>query len=107
MSISPIAAANAYAVQAKEIAEAAKSATGAASGAGAAGEFGKLLGETVNSVIDTGQAADSQMTLQATGGGNVIDVVTAVAEAELTVQTIVSVRDRVLGAYQEIMRMPI
>jgi flagellar hook-basal body complex protein FliE len=32
--------------------------------------------------------------------------VTAVAEAELTLQTVVSMRDKVIDAYKEILRMP-
>ncbi len=36
-----------------------------------------------------------------------MDVVQAVSNAELTLQTVVAVRDRVVNAYQEIMRMPI
>jgi flagellar hook-basal body complex protein FliE len=35
------------------------------------------------------------------------DVVQAVTSAELTLQTVVAVRDRLIAAYQEIMRMPI
>lgn len=105
MSVSALAAANAYAVQAKEIAEAAKAAGG--SPGATEGGFASLLENTVNSLSETGRAADQQMQLQATGQANVVDVVTSVAEAELTVQTIVAVRDRVLSAYQEIMRMPI
>jgi flagellar hook-basal body complex protein FliE len=104
MTVTPLAAANAYALQAKEIADAARP---AGAGATPKGDFASLLEDTASSIIQTGKAADTQMQLQATSGTNVIDVVTAVAEAELTVQTIVSVRDRVLGAYQEIMRMPI
>ena len=34
-------------------------------------------------------------------------MVTAVANAELALQTVVAVRDQVVAAYQEIMRMPI
>jgi flagellar hook-basal body complex protein FliE len=34
-------------------------------------------------------------------------VVEAVAAAELTVQTVTAVRDRVIEAYQELIRMPI
>ena len=34
-------------------------------------------------------------------------VVTAVAEAELTLQTVVTIRDKVIEAYRDIMRMPI
>ena len=42
-----------------------------------------------------------------TGKVELTDVVTAVTNAELTLQTVVAVRDRVIQAYQEIMRMPI
>ena len=41
------------------------------------------------------------------GEANVSDVVTAVAEAEVTLQTVVAVRDKVVEAYKEILRMPI
>jgi len=34
-------------------------------------------------------------------------VVTAVANAQHTLETVVAVRDKVLNAYQEILRMPI
>ena len=43
----------------------------------------------------------------ASGKGNVVDVVTAVAETEVAVETMVAVRDRIISAYEEIMRMPI
>jgi len=105
MSVSTLAAANAYAMQAKDIAEAAK-AVGGTPPAAEAG-FSSALENAVNALSETGKAADQQMQLQATGQGNIVDVVTSVAEAELTVQTIVAVRDRVLNAYQEILRMPI
>jgi len=105
MSVSAISAANAYSVQAKEIAEAAKSAAGTKTEA--PGGFSDLLEKSISSLTETGKAADHQMQMQAMGQGNVVDVVTSVAEAELTVQTIVAVRDRVLSAYQEILRMPI
>ena len=35
------------------------------------------------------------------------DVITAVSNAEVTLQTVVAIRDRVIQAYQDIMRMPI
>jgi flagellar hook-basal body complex protein FliE len=41
------------------------------------------------------------------GNADAIDVVTAVSQAELTLNTVVSLRDKVMTAYQEIMRMPI
>ena len=42
-----------------------------------------------------------------TGEADITDVVQAVTSAELTLQTVVAVRDRMISAYQEIMRMPI
>jgi flagellar hook-basal body complex protein FliE len=41
------------------------------------------------------------------GGTDLLDVVTAVAESETAVQTMVSVRDRVIAAYEDVMRMAI
>jgi flagellar hook-basal body complex protein FliE len=36
-----------------------------------------------------------------------VDVVTAVAESEVAIETLVSVRDKVITAYEDIMKMPI
>ena len=47
------------------------------------------------------------MTAQIQGRGELIDVVTAVASAEASLETVMAVRDQVISAYQEIMRMPI
>lgn len=69
--------------------------------------FGDVLKEAMSSVMQTGQKADTAAMAQATGKADIVDVVTAVAETELAVQTLVSVRDRVISAYQEVMRMPI
>ena len=43
----------------------------------------------------------------AAGKANIVDVVTAVAETEVAVEALVSVRDKMIQAYEEIMRMPI
>ena len=43
----------------------------------------------------------------AAGKANIVDVVTAVAETEVAIDTLVSVRDKVVSAYEEIMKMPI
>jgi flagellar hook-basal body complex protein FliE len=42
-----------------------------------------------------------------TNKANIVDVVTAVAETEAAVNTLVSVRDKVVAAYEQIMQMPI
>ena len=41
------------------------------------------------------------------GTANLTDVVEAVTAAEMTLETVVAMRDRMMSAYQEIMRMPI
>ena len=43
----------------------------------------------------------------AAGKANMVDVVTAVTETEVAIDTLVSVRDKVIAAYEEIMKMPI
>ncbi len=43
----------------------------------------------------------------ANGKSNMVDVVTAVAETEVAVDAVVAVRDKVIAAYEEIMKMPI
>ena len=69
--------------------------------------FTSLLTSTLDSVGEAGRKADSQALAVAGGKANVVDVVTAVAESETALQTLVAVRDRVISAYEEIMRMQI
>jgi len=71
------------------------------------GDFEAMLKTAVDQVQQTGARAESLTAAQAVGKADMVDVVTAVAETELTVRTLVTVRDRVISAYQEIMRMPI
>ena len=69
--------------------------------------FSELLKQAADQAIATGRASD-QASLAATAGtADVAEVVTAVAAAELTMQTVTAVRDRVVAAYQDILRMPI
>jgi flagellar hook-basal body complex protein FliE len=69
--------------------------------------FGTVLKDAMATVAQTARASDTQAQAMATGKANVVDVVTAVAESEVAVDTLVAVRDRVIAAYEEIMRMPI
>ena len=80
-----------------------------AEGAGAveAQSFGALLSGAVGGVAEAGKAAEAQALAAAGGRADVVDVVTAVAESEAALETLVAVRDRVIAAYEDIMRMPI
>ena len=69
--------------------------------------FAAMLKDSVGSVVEAGRKSDGQTMAMASGKANVVDVVTAVAETEVAVGTLVSVRDRVIQSYEEIMRMPI
>ena len=76
-----------------------------ASGSGA--DFGTALRSALGSALTTGHEAEAQSMKAITQGGNVTEVTTALARAELTLQTATAVRDRMLQAYQDIMRIQI
>ncbi len=101
LTVTPSGAAGAYArVQSGN--------PGAASGAGATGAgFGDALSRAMQGVVDSGHQADTQSMQAIAGGGNLTEVVTAVSRAELALQSAVAIRDRVVQAYQDVMRMPI
>jgi len=92
----PTVAANAYAALAKlhDPATAAKSASETPGGS-----FGDMLKGAITS--------HAQTKAMAAGKANIVDVVTAVAETEVAIDALVSVRDRVIQSYEEIMKMPI
>ena len=69
--------------------------------------FGSLLKDALGSVLEAGKASDVQQRAMVAGKANIVDVVTAVSETEVAVEALVSVRDRMIQAYEEIMRMPI
>ncbi|RKE72433.1 flagellar hook-basal body complex protein FliE [Pseudorhodoplanes sinuspersici] len=69
--------------------------------------FGSLLKDAMGQVNQAARTGDAQSHAMVTGKANVVDVVTAVAESEVAVDALVAVRDRVVAAYEEIMRMPI
>ncbi|MEH3147597.1 MAG: flagellar hook-basal body complex protein FliE [Methylobacterium frigidaeris] len=69
--------------------------------------FGQMLASTLDGVAEAGKRSEAQAMAVAGGKANVVDVVTAVAESETALQTLVAVRDRVISAYEEIMRMQI
>jgi len=100
---SPTVAANAYATLARMT-----SGAGAAKGAETGGQsFGAMLKDALGSVMDAGRKSDAQTVAMTSGKANVMDVVTAVAETDVAVSTLVSVRDRVIQSYEDIMKMPI
>ena len=99
--VSPLLAARAYAaVQ-----------NGAAKPGGAAGgdgpDFGQLVTKAVQDVVANSHAAETQMTKQIQGKGDLVDVVTSISAAQSSLETMMAVRDQVIQAYQSVLNMPI
>ena len=103
---SPIAAANAYAKLAR-LADPGANLGKAGMSDSSGPSFGAMVKEAIGSVVESGRKSDAQSQAMAAGKANIVDVVTAVSETEVAVEAMVSVRDKVIAAYEEIMRMPI
>lgn len=108
--MTPTAAANAYASIAQQIGTATQSAKTAEAlspnGVSPDG-FAGLVREAIESTGAQVKQADQVMAQGAIGNADIVEVVTAISETEMTIETIVGLRDRVIGAYESIMRMPI
>lgn len=77
-------------------------------GDGAAGtDFGAMLRGAMEDTVKSTQNAETLMTQQASGKAELIDAVTAVANAETSLQSVIAIRDQVISAYQQIMQMSI
>lgn len=102
MSTSSIAA-NAYASAARLVAGAAGAPRAGGQGTG----FSDMLRGALQSLDQTTRTTDQRTAAMAAGRADLIDVVTAVAETEVAIESLVAVRDRVVQSYEEIMRMQI
>ncbi len=83
----------------------------AASGVGATPAGGQSFSDLIKMLaedgVQKGNATESQGIKSLNKSNDVVDVVTAVTNAEVTLETAMAVRDRMIAAYQEIIRMPI
>lgn len=106
MSIDSIRAAQAY-LQALNTSAPSTPNISPAPNAAASDAFSTLVqnavSETQSSLVDADNAANAV----ANGDANLVDVVTSISAAEVTLETAIAVRNRMIEAYQEIMRMPI
>jgi flagellar hook-basal body complex protein FliE len=69
--------------------------------------FANLLAQQVTSTVEATKGAETQAAQAVTGKAEMVNVVTAVAAAEVQMETMIAFRDQAIQAYQEIMRMPI
>ncbi len=101
MAIDPVSAARAY----QQAAQAMQN--GGAAGGSESVDFGGLVQEAIRQAGQSANVAEQQSLQVAAGKADIVDVVTAIAAAETQLQTVIAVRDQVISAYQEILRMPI
>ncbi len=69
--------------------------------------FGAAITQALGQAVQTGHTADDQAMQALSGGGNLTEVVTALSHAEMTLQAATAIRDRMVQAYQDIIKMPI
>ncbi len=69
--------------------------------------FGALLDKVGTDALQAQKTAEEMSKQAVAGKADLRDVVTAVQNAELTLETVVAVRDKVINAYNEILKMPI
>lgn len=68
--------------------------------------FGNLVQNAIKKAIDINKQSESLSIAAINDRADLNQVVTAVSEAELSLQAVTAVRDKVIEAYREILRMP-
>ena len=69
--------------------------------------FASMVGEAAQTALHTVRQAEQTTANAVAGKADVQDVVMALGDAEVTMQTVVAVRDKILGAYNDIMHMSV
>ncbi|MCD6073794.1 MAG: flagellar hook-basal body protein FliE [Rhodospirillales bacterium] len=100
-------AVNAYQASIQRLADGAGGAAKASPASAVSGDFSSMVKSFAEDAVKSGQHAENQTAAAAAGKADLNSVVMAVSEAELTLNTVVAVRDKVIEAYREILRMPI
>jgi len=103
MTINVAAGAAAYAKAAKQLA----TPGGIAPVKGTGGGFADMLKSAISDAVETQKTGETASLQAVTGKADINSVVAAVSNAELTLQTVLAVRDKVVAAYTEIMHMTV
>ena len=110
MAIDNLTASNAYSNMARQIKGVTggdTNETGKVGSAGGGGDFMGMVKDAAKTSLQSLKAGDVASAKEVTGETNLPELIQAVSQAEMTLQTTVAVRDRMISAYQDIMRMPI
>jgi flagellar hook-basal body complex protein FliE len=107
MTINALSAANAYKNQLK-LQQTLEDAAGGGEAGTAKSAFAQMMEDTAKTAIENQYQTEALKIDSLTGGKvDLADLVSAVSSAELTLSTVVAIRDKVISAYQDIIRMPI
>lgn len=69
--------------------------------------FADALSRVVNAVEEKGAAANDAVSRMLDGSGDVHEAMIAIQQSDMTFQFAVQVKNKLVQAYQEIMRMPV
>lgn len=75
--------------------------------AAATGNFSDVLSGFMGDAVDTVKKSEQLAAQGAVGKADLQEVILAVSDAEIMMQTITAIRDKVISAYQEIIRTSI
>jgi flagellar hook-basal body complex protein FliE len=98
---------SAYRTAANPLSALEKADGGTEAGAETGTDFASVLKDAAKMAVGTAKDAEKASLAAVAGKADIREVVAAVANAEMTLETVVNVRDKVISAYQEILRMPI
>ena len=70
-------------------------------------DFSSFMKEASENSIETLKSGEAMSMKGITGNADLNDVVSAINSAESTLQLVTTIRDKMIQAYQEVMRMPI
>jgi flagellar hook-basal body complex protein FliE len=81
--------------------------SGASEATGSTGGFSDLISSGINNALNNVKAGE-QVSMEAIAGkASLSDVVSAVNSADIALKSVVAIRDKVINAYQDILKMPI
>ena len=69
--------------------------------------FGDVLKQSMQSAINAQQKSEEVSAAALAGKADVTDLLQAVTDAEIALKTVLAVRDKVVQAYEQVMRTPI
>lgn len=107
MNVKQLDAVNAYAQASKQLQQGLGGAGGGEEAAKGESTFAALVSDSIGDVKNNTTNLEVTSAKALVDQADIIDVATAVSNAEMVVQTVVTVRDKVIGAYNDILKMPI